>query len=262
MPIRNVLRKGSKGESVKKLQHELNLIVKPTPLLIEDRNFGKSTQFAVFQLQKKLGLKVDGVVGKATWNSINNFHTSNKQYSVISYQGKLADIAREYIGVTETGNNQAGTNQKLINIFKADDLVINGKTDGYPWCAAFVSLCTQKLLKNNAMFIGVKTPREASVSQMLNSWAKGQSCDIFKPSDKNKKPQKGDIVVFTFSHIGIVDSVYSGGVNTIEGNTNDSGSREGVTVASKKRPSSLIRAYIRLPVSLTMINTSSHIQFC
>ena len=263
MPIRNVLRKNSRSESVKKLQKELNIVLKLKPALVEDRFFGKNTDAAVRQFQKKMGLKVDGIVGKATWNSLSNALNANKKITVVSYQGKLADIARDYLGVTETGNNQAGTNKKLLDIFNADDLVINGKTDGYPWCAAFVSHCTQMLLKNNAMFTGVIPPREASVSRFLNIWAKGQSCDIFKPNDKNKKPQKGDIAVFKFSHIGIVDTVYSGGVNTIEGNTNDSGSREGVTVAQKKRGETLIRAYIRLPVSISMMmDTNTHIQFC
>jgi len=263
MPIRNVLRKSSKGESVRKLQKELNLALKLEPALVEDKHFGKSTDIAVRQFQKQMGLKVDGVVGKATWNSLTNVLNASKKISVISYQAKLADIAREYIGVTETGDNKAGTNKKLLDIFNADDLVIKGKTDGYPWCSSFVSLCTQKLLNNNAMFTGVTPPREASVSRFLNLWAKDQFCDVFKPNDGNKKPQKGDIVVFNFSHIGIVDTVYSGGVTTIEGNTNDSGSREGVTVATKKRTSSLVRTYIRLPVSLSMmIDTNSNIQFC
>lgn len=263
MPIRNVLRKNLKGESVRKLQKELNIVLDLKPALIEDKHFGKNTDLAVRQFQKKMGLKIDGIVGKVTWNSLSNALNASKKIAVISYQGKLADIAKEYIGVTETGDNKAGTNKKLLDIFNADDLVINGKTDGYPWCAAFVSHCTQRLLKRNVMFAGVTPPREASVSRFLNLWAKGQSCDIFKPSDKNKKPQKGDIVVFNFSHIGVVDTVYSGGVNTIEGNTNDSGSREGVTVATKKRTDSLIRAYIRLPVATSMIlNTNPNIQFC
>jgi len=263
MLVINVLRKKSKGSSVKTLQKELNLILKLNPPLVIDGDFGKGTYQAVQQYQRKMNLKVDGVVGKATWNNINNTHAAKKIDSVMSYQTRLADIARDYIGVTETGNNRAGKNQKLIDIFKADDLVIKGKTDGYPWCAAFVSLCTQKLVKGNPFFSGVIPPREASVSNFLNIWAKAQSCEVFKTTDKYKKPQKGDIVVFTFSHIGIVDSVFSGGVNTIEGNTNDSGSREGVTVAEKKRMNSLVRAYIRLPASLSMmIDTGFHIQYC
>ena len=58
----------------------------------------------------------------------------------------------------------------------------------------------------------------------------------------------GDIVVFTFSHIGIavkdVDS--SGYVVTIEGNTNGAGSREGGSVLEKKRHVSKIRSRIRI----------------
>jgi len=53
MPIRNVLRKNLKGESVRKLQKELNLVLKLKPALIEDKHFGKNTDLAVRQFQKK-----------------------------------------------------------------------------------------------------------------------------------------------------------------------------------------------------------------
>ena len=38
---------------------------------------------------------------------------------------------------------------------------------------------------------------------------------------------------------------------TIEGNTNDKGSREGVAVARKTRSNALVRSFIRLPESLS-----------
>jgi hypothetical protein len=60
---------------------------------------------------------------------------------------------------------------------------------------------------------------------------------------------KGDIVVFTFSHIGIVHSNNGAIITTIEGNTNAAGSREGVTVARKQRSLSIIKSFIRLPMT-------------
>ena len=58
----------------------------------------------------------------------------------------------------------------------------------------------------------------------------------------------GDIVVFTFSHIGLAvkDADSSGYVVTIEGNTNGAGSREGGSVLEKKRHVSKIRSRIRI----------------
>ena len=127
---------------------------------------------------------------------------------------------------------------------------------GPGWCAAFVSLCVQQLCKQTPYYASLVPPREASVSRFLHVWAKHQKCLIFTPSSQVFKPIKGDIVVFTFSHIGIVESGESSLITTIEGNTNDAGSREGVKVARKKRPNSIIRTFIRLPMTETGVTTT------
>jgi hypothetical protein len=62
-------------------------------------------------------------------------------------------------------------------------------------------------------------------------------------------PSRGDIVVYRFSHIGIVTATNTTGVSTIEGNTNEAGSREGTAVLRKERQNTVIRCFIRLPVT-------------
>ena len=57
-----ILRKGSCGEYVKKLQRALNLI--------EDGKFGSLTEEAVKAFQKANGLKPDGIVGEKTWEKL------------------------------------------------------------------------------------------------------------------------------------------------------------------------------------------------
>lgn len=59
----NILKKGSRGESVKTLQTILHLM--------PDGIFGPLTEEAVKEFQKAKGLKVDGIVGKATWSMLN-----------------------------------------------------------------------------------------------------------------------------------------------------------------------------------------------
>jgi hypothetical protein len=169
-----------------------------------------------------------------------------------------------YIGVKETGNNRAGSSKKMLEIFEADNLRINGKTDEYPWCAAFVSLYVQKLCKSSVLYGAIIPLREPSVNRFLNSWAKQQNCLVFKPDSKIFTPMKGDIVVFTFSHIGIVESNNGAFVTTIEGNTNDAGSREGVTVARKQRSLSIIKSVIRIPMTIIGIDLKlkESIQYC
>ena len=136
----------------------------------------------------------------------------------------------------------------MLEIFKADDLVINGRTDGYPWCAAFVSLCVQKLCSQSPYYASLIPPREPSVQRFLNEWATRKNCLVFTPKDTFTRAMRGDIVVFTFSHIGIVTENKGSLISTIEGNTNAAGSREGTVVARKQRTTSIIKAYIRLPM--------------
>jgi hypothetical protein len=192
------------GKIVKQLQALLNSALSTKPPIEQDGDFGKITREAVIAFQRKAKIKVDGVVGKETWTALVDA-TSHKA-TLPASANTLADIAAKYVGVTETGNNRAGSNAKLLEIFEADDLVIDGKTDGYPWCAAFISLCVQKLYKSSSLYQSIVPPREPSVSRFLNIWAKDNRCNIFSPHSKLYHAAKGDIVVFTFSHIGIVES--------------------------------------------------------
>ena len=61
-----LLRRGSTGEPVRKLQRQLNSVSKPVPLLAVDGIFGPKTQAAVQNFQKSSGLTVDGIVGPKT----------------------------------------------------------------------------------------------------------------------------------------------------------------------------------------------------
>lgn len=62
-----VLRKGSKGEAVERLQSLLN--AKGAALKI-DGDFGSRTEAAVEGLQRAAGLTIDGIVGPYTWDAL------------------------------------------------------------------------------------------------------------------------------------------------------------------------------------------------
>lgn len=253
MSTQPTLRKGSKGKEVLKLQKLLSKLLK-LPKLTADGDFGQNTEKAVKAFQRETKLTADGIVGTNTWTALAN--ASIESSIVISPQNTLAGIAAKYLGVRETGNNRAGSSNEMLEIFEADDLVINGKTDGYPWCAAFVSLCVQKLCQSSPYYGTLTPPREPSVNRFLTLWAKQNNCLTFSPTSKIYTPMAGDIVVFTFSHIGIVESVNGNVLTTIEGNTNAAGSREGVTVARKLRNISIIRSVIRLPMTTIKLDHS------
>ncbi len=163
-------------------------------------------------------------------------------------QEPLADIARPYIGAMEASGNQMGTDPRMREIFEADSLMSAGDTDGYPWCCSFISMCVQKLIGQSPHYAMVHPPKTASVLNFRTRWAPAQNCLVFPPNHAVHSPHKGDVVVFTFSHIGVVDEVGTNMVYTIEGNTNEAGSREGTSVLRKSRAFGIIRCFIRLPI--------------
>lgn len=62
-----VLRQGSRGLDVQKLQRQLNWRSTPSPKLGVDGIFGPLTNQAVLQYQRGVLIATDGVVGKQTW---------------------------------------------------------------------------------------------------------------------------------------------------------------------------------------------------
>jgi hypothetical protein len=62
-----VLRQGSRGSEVEKLQRLINLRLQPSPSLKVDGIFGPLTLQTVLQYQKGVSIAADGVVGKQTW---------------------------------------------------------------------------------------------------------------------------------------------------------------------------------------------------
>ena len=65
-----IIKKGSKGESVKNLQKALGVTA--------DGIFGENTEAAVKKFQSKNGLMPDGIVGEKTWASLQKQSSANK----------------------------------------------------------------------------------------------------------------------------------------------------------------------------------------
>jgi hypothetical protein len=154
----------------------------------------------------------------------------------------LADIAASYVGTQEVprGSNCG----PMVNKFKAaTDL---NELQDWPWCAAFVSYCVQQFARENPSATRLR-PHLAG-AWAFEGWGQKNGCVVFEPQSSRRRPQAGDIVTFTFSHIGIVVSGLNGVIQTVEGNTNDEGSREGYEVARRTRGLSACRAFIRLPI--------------
>ena len=111
---------------------------------------------------------------------------------------------------------------------------------GYAWCMAFVYWC----VKEAALELNTVNPltKTGGVLAMYNA----------EPELRVKEPQAGDIFIMDFGkgtgHAGFVEKVFPNGkLQTIEGNTNDEGSREGYEVARRSdRKISQMKGFLRI----------------
>ena len=136
------------------------------------------------------------------------------------------------IAITQLGQheNPLGSNwgKPVQNYLKAVNIPFPAS-----WCMAFVYWCFGT--ENNPL---IKT------GGVLRAW---------NEADKKYRvvgdPQPGDIFIMNFGkglgHTGIVEKVDKTFVYTIDGNTNDSGSREGIEVCRKQRLRSKMVGYLR-----------------
>jgi hypothetical protein len=163
---------------------------------------------------------------------------------------RLAEIAQSQVGVKEMGGNNRGPK---IRMYQS---ATNLAPAVWPWCAAFVDWCVSEWLKDPSTVFWLNLqrtsvaswrPKTASAFGLLK-WAQDRPHTITILPER-ATPQQGDIVVFDFSHCGIVTGYKGGKVLTVEGNTNGRGERDsesGDGVWAKSRSVSLVRNYLRI----------------
>jgi hypothetical protein len=107
------------------------------------------------------------------------------------------------------------------------------------WCMGFVYWC----YKNAASELGIDNPAFKS-GGVLNVWNNTPA------SHKATTPSVGSIFIMDFGHglghTGIVERFDETFIYSIDGNTNDTGSREGIEVCRRKRARNSIKGYINI----------------
>lgn len=169
----------------------------------------------------------------------------------------LAQIAAEQVGVREIGGNNNG--EKIREYQTATDLA----PAAWPWCAAFVDWCIREWLDRPGvrdwLNLQASTPEQwrpkTALAYGFLGWARSKPKTTIILHDRDMA-RPGDIVVFDFSHVGIVESESGSQIVTIEGNTNGRGDRDSETgdgVWRKSRSKSIARNFIRIrPRSLAV----------
>jgi len=146
---------------------------------------------------------------------------------------ELQSIYSNEIGVREETNQNDG--KRIVEY-----LNYTGLSEGYAWCAAFVSSCFKEA--------GYREPKTAWSPSLFPSkriiWKRNGGAVM--RNGKSKLPKKGDVfgIYFTnlkrIAHAGFVDEWGDTYVITVEGNTNEGNSRDGDGVYRKRRPLSSI----------------------
>jgi hypothetical protein len=238
--IAKPVKTGSKGEDVKKVQEWLNL------WRVYDKNwynnvtvdgdFGWQSSEAVKEFQQKRGLTVDGIVGPKTFRIIVQPMVSAFTYVIgDDLRQLIEDYAVQHLEnePRELYNNNQGPWVRAY---------MDGN-EGRPWawCMGFV----QTILDQAFFSLG---------KNFTSIMPKTYSCDVVGEYGKEKGTlirnaqlrsnpeliEKGDVFLIVktpndWTHTGIVTGVADDWILTIEGNTNDEGSREGFEVCRRKR---------------------------
>ena len=143
------------------------------------------------------------------------------------------EVAKRQIGVTEIpkGSN-AGPEVEIY-------LKSVGLSKGYSWCMAFVYWCINEASKKTDNPNPLK--KTAGVIDQWNS----------RPELRRTKPEPGYVFIMDFGkglgHTGFVEKVFSTGkIQTIEGNTNVDGSREGYAVCRRIRSIKACKGFLQI----------------
>lgn len=170
---------------------------------------------------------------------------------MLNPRGLLVEVAIGEIGVHETSRNRGPGIEKYWPVTHYPE----GYKHRAPWCAAVLvwivwktlALQRERRIEGGIALTEWTRPKSAGVKYWI-PWARRAGCLVFGPDSKKYVPEPGDIVVFTFSHIGLVEKrINKNSVRTLEGNTDDDGSREGNKFCRRRRTLGIIRAFIRVP---------------
>ncbi len=178
-------------------------------------------------------LEVDGKIGSLSWGTMFGADTvpaSTRAPSKLIVA--VLKFARTQIGVMESprGSNRGPQVDLYLKSVKLDP-----KRGSFAWCVAFTYFCFQEAAKQ----LGVDNPHVRTAG-VLDHWNRAKSVSAAKRITHARAiadpalVRPGSLFVMDFGggagHTGLVVESANGRLVTIEGNSNDGGSREGIGV--------------------------------
>jgi hypothetical protein len=204
----------------------------------EDAVFSAETVEAVQLFQSRSvdfqghPLVVDGQIGPMTWATLFKVEPApSASLPAASLLGKVLLVAAAEVGIMEEppGSNRGPkVNQYLAAVG------LDANTGNFAWCAAFVYWCFRQA--STALTIANPAIKTAGAVDVWNlAGPKGfRRVTGAEASDSPTRVQPGMLFVLAtgggHGHVGFVESCTGVVLTTIEGNSNEGGSREGVGV--------------------------------
>jgi lysozyme family protein len=235
----------ARDPDVAHVQRRLKALGIPTGTV--DGEFGEMTEHGVKLFQARSAnaagqpLEIDGVVGPETWVALFGPGTVPMVIGAASPQVRptsdlsrtLIEVAAAEVGVRESpiGSNRG----PRVDLF-IQSVGLDPTEDSFPWCMCFVHWCfaqaTHRLRLENLV------PRTGGVHAAWQASRElGDRVRVITARQAQADPSRilPGMVFFLDTgggkgHVGIVSSNVNGLLETIEGNTNDNGSREGIGV--------------------------------
>ncbi len=168
----------------------------------------------------------------------------------------LVNLAEKEVGTREGPVQNTG--KRIVEYQGATWL----QPGAWPWCAAFTCWLMREWLEEKSVAEAIQTRaglahpltpiqieklrcRDASAFGW-EKWARSLGITVLGEGNLAKA---GDFVIYDFSHIGVVvrdQHSLSEDIQTVEGNTNGKGDRDGDGVWAKSRKPSLTKCYVRI----------------
>ena len=158
----------------------------------------------------------------------------------------IVQTALAEVGTKELGKSNRGPR---IDEYQRATWLKSG--DWGAWCASFVCWVIREAMKaeNIKETSGFKRPQTAGAFD-FERWSLAQDSTTQTRKPCGKDIERGDLVIWSFSHISIAlgppDS--KGMLKTVDGNSNAKGSRTGGMVCEPTRHISLVRSRIRFTI--------------
>jgi hypothetical protein len=218
-----------------------------------DGAYGPQTEAAVRLFQARAfdaeqhPLTVDGMVGPVTWVALFGAAALPPMKSGGALAKAALAFAATQIGTLE--DPPLSNRGKQVEAYLASV----GVPPGNPWCAAFVYSCVAQAAKADSL--ANPLPKTGGV---LDMWRKALKAGLpcLTTQQAVAAPglvSSGMIFIMDFGegkgHTGFVKALAGGRLSTIEGNSNDDGSRDGVGVfeLTRRTLGSVNTGFIGLP---------------